>query len=593
MSDYPFPEELRARYEPRVELGRGGMGVVFLAHDRKLDREVVVKLSQEASDPSAFARAQREAQVLAQLEHPNVLRVYDAGRTTDGPYLVTEHLVGRSLDALGAGAALGPIFRQLADGLQAVHAAGLLHRDLKPANMFLEDAGRALLIDFGLVRDSRRTQLTRTGQVLGTRAYMAPECLRGETATTASDWYGWAAAFFACLEGRSPYSTPQLIKHCTEGAPLELRFERTPEIARGGLQALLDPDPARRPKRPPEELWKVLSPSPSAAPEELRALTSTPIRVLDRDAMRAAALSTSPPPSPGPRGGALAAAALFLVAVGAGMWWRSSYSSPASPPLASVPAQPSNPLSLLVRRRLWTVPGENPLLQEYLQVRRAWDDATRTRLRNIHTPSQRRTWTPEGLAPEVLERIGPLVNSVRQHDPRVLDEIADAGDLTAREWRGLLRTLAALDALQQFLHRAKEDLDLGIAAKRQRLLPVKVEPRPVSVGFGGSEVTRREIPDGAGPVEVRVVFRPDYQGLETLCLSFGERYYPVLEGKEATYEKPSPFVRWTARLSPEVLGEARSIELSVVRIQNMESSPERLRPAGEELYAFEVLRLPP
>jgi serine/threonine protein kinase len=300
MDTIPFPDELRDRFEPRRELGRGGMGVVFLAHDLQLDREVVVKLSRDGGDREASARAQREAQVLASLEHPNVLRVYDAGHTNDGPYLVMEHLVGRSLEQLPPATSLGPIFRQLADGLRAVHDTGLLHRDLKPANMFLEDSGRALLIDFGLVRDPRRTRLTRTGQVLGTLAFMAPECIRGEPATTASDWYGWAASLYACIEGHPPHPGPELLRYVTEDVALELRFRVTPGNAQPGLAALLDPLPTRRPRYPPAELLDLPALTPGEGPTQARRapLVASAAPSVNREAVTVAVDAASLPTPP-------------------------------------------------------------------------------------------------------------------------------------------------------------------------------------------------------------------------------------------------------------------------------------------------------
>ena len=177
-----FPPGLRDRFEPRRVLGKGAMGTVYLATRLSDGGEVAVKVVRERGSATLRDRFLREAKSQARLEHPHVLRIFDWGEDAGDPFLVMEVLEGRSLE-------LGPVdydplavMLEIAEGLEAVHGAGLVHRDLKPANVFLCRDGRAVLTDFGLVRDPDLTALTATGQVVGSLGYLPPEVLLGERA---------------------------------------------------------------------------------------------------------------------------------------------------------------------------------------------------------------------------------------------------------------------------------------------------------------------------------------------------------------------------------------------------------------------------
>lgn len=592
MTKFPFPDDLRDRYEPLRELGRGGMGVVFLARDRKLDREVVVKFSLDAADPDLAARAEREAKVLASLEHPNVLRVYDAGRTTEGPYLVTEHLVGRPLSEVDGRVPLGPVFRQLADGLAAVHAAGVLHRDLKPANMFLEESDRALLIDFGLVSGTSNTALTRTGQVLGTMSFMAPECLAGRTATSASDWYGWAAAFYACLEGRPPYGGPAMLLHVTEGAPLTLHFEHTPLAAQPSLRLLLDPDPARRPTAPGRELWEVVAPPKPAATEPQSSIRPTPAQVLNVAAMRAAA---TPPPAPTPGRRVRATGGVLLACLLAGgallFTLQRRATAPTVPPGPRYEAANSTShaeLTGLVRRRTWTVPDENPMLREYVRLQHAWRDREEIRFRQFgqdYWGAGGKALVITDLSRDLRPRLQGIAASRERYDPEEALAIARSRDLTARERRGLRRTLFGLACLQQLLHRAGEPLDLGLREARHQLLPVVVSPAtgPDSPPLASWS---EPLPAGNGPLEASVVLRPDSDGMDIPVLHLGEWRIPVLEGPAAAGQT----LAWTALLPEEVVTGVASARLVGASLL----APDLDGPAASAgVRSFQLRRLPP
>ncbi|MBI2930506.1 MAG: protein kinase [Planctomycetes bacterium] len=194
------------RYELIEELGRGSMGVVYRAHDRRLGREVAVKmlLRDGEANPRLLARMMREAQAVATLEHPNIVRIHDVLEDA----LVMEYVRGRPLE-LGA---LPPAerLRALEDVARAIHAAherGIVHRDLKPGNVLREESGRVVVMDFGLAHmTGARTRLTRSGVVVGTPLYMAPEQIRGERADGRADVYSLGVMLYEALAGHVPFT---------------------------------------------------------------------------------------------------------------------------------------------------------------------------------------------------------------------------------------------------------------------------------------------------------------------------------------------------------------------------------------------------
>lgn len=244
-----FPDSLRDRYTPKRQLGVGSMGRVFMALDNRRRRLVAVKVLPQFAEAQTEARLEREAQILSQLKHPNILRVFGAGRTDTGPYLVTEYLRGLTLADTGQPPDLRGVALQVADGLDAVHAAGLLHRDVKPANVFATNKGRIVLMDFGLALDPGRAKLTSQGGLVGTMNYMSPEAMRGDPVTPASDWYSWGATVFYLLEGRVPFARAQIIGGLTAENPPEPEFKKAaPDSpAAAVLRRSLRWDPADRP----------------------------------------------------------------------------------------------------------------------------------------------------------------------------------------------------------------------------------------------------------------------------------------------------------------------------------------------------------
>lgn len=207
-----LPKVLAERYEVLEILGRGAMGAVVLAHDRRLDRQVAVKVLLRLSDPVLRRRFEREAAVLARIQHPAVVRFLDHGVAEGEMYLVMEALEGSSLAAAaGTGDAVARML-PVADALDVVHAQGLLHRDVKLENIVETTDGRVVLIDFGLYRDPDLSSLTGKGALVGTLGYLAPELLQGHPASPASDWYAWGICVHRLVTGGYPYTISEVLR---------------------------------------------------------------------------------------------------------------------------------------------------------------------------------------------------------------------------------------------------------------------------------------------------------------------------------------------------------------------------------------------
>ena len=209
------PPALPDEYQIIRELGRGGMGVVYLAHQESLGREVAVKVlrpNQEYFAP-VLKRFRDEARHLARLRHPNIVAIHEVGEVEGEPYFTMEFVDGDALssilnrETMNAGRALETL-KQVADAVDHAHRQGIIHRDLKPANILVDGAGQNYVTDFGLARNITQTSvLTQSGEVLGTPAYMAPEQARGDIASVseATDVHAMGMILYECLTGRAPY----------------------------------------------------------------------------------------------------------------------------------------------------------------------------------------------------------------------------------------------------------------------------------------------------------------------------------------------------------------------------------------------------
>ncbi len=248
-------------YEIGEVLGRGGWGVVFGGRHRHLGREVAVKQlpAAFAADPVARRRFASEARVLASLDHPHVVPVYDYLERDDLCLLVMEQLSGGTLRDRAAGEgftaqAAGAVVLACAAGLAAAHARGVLHRDIKPENMLYTAGGVVKVADFGIakVTGGADTAVTRAGDVLGTAAYIAPEQVRGGGLSPATDVYGMATLLYELLAGELPFADDGdvlalMFKHAYE-TPLPLRTVAPdiPDPVAAVVMTGLATDPAQR-----------------------------------------------------------------------------------------------------------------------------------------------------------------------------------------------------------------------------------------------------------------------------------------------------------------------------------------------------------
>ena len=227
------------RYQILEQLGEGGMATVYKAYDSRLERHVAVKvLRSVGQEPTEtfLKRFEREARALAQLTHPNIVRIIDYGKYNGMPYLVMEYLPGGTLaDKMGKSVPYQQAARMLApvaDALAYAHLRGFLHRDVKPSNILVTESGQSMLADFGIVRiigSQATTELTATGVGIGTPAYMAPEQWMGK-AESRTDLYALGIVFYELVTGRLPYiaDTPAavLLKHVNDPLPRPRQFAR-------------------------------------------------------------------------------------------------------------------------------------------------------------------------------------------------------------------------------------------------------------------------------------------------------------------------------------------------------------------------------
>jgi hypothetical protein len=362
---------LGGRYELLREIARGGMAVVWEAQDTLLDRHVAIKLlhAQFAADPEFLERFRREARAAAKLSHPNIVPIYDVGEDTETktPFIVMELVEGGNLkehihrSAPLSNAEIRSIGAALASALEYAHKRGLIHRDVKPQNVLLGDDGRPRLTDFGIAQAiESSTGLTRTGAVMGSVHYLAPELARGRPASALSDVYGLGAVLYEMATGRVPFEADTdlavALAHVeqTPAAPRALNARLAPDLERIILRSLAKAPEQRFPSAGalayelrdaktamadppgvsrPDGATQRIPTSPAAAPAataRLRARQATATAAANGPVAAVAARRTARPQRPrGASGGVLAlllAMTAVLVALGAGFFGLASLS---------------------------------------------------------------------------------------------------------------------------------------------------------------------------------------------------------------------------------------------------------------------------
>jgi eukaryotic-like serine/threonine-protein kinase len=278
---------IAGRYDLVREIGRGGMGAVWLARDTVLGRDVALKrIGLMPGVPSAdLRRVEREARLAARVNHPHVVAVFDLVEEGDESWLVMEYVEGVTLstfvkrDGALTPDEAAPLLRQAADALAAAHDAGVVHRDIKPSNMLVNRDGEVKLTDFGIARAEADATLTQTGLVTGSPAYLAPEVASGATATEASDVWSWGATLFHVLAGHPPYDVSENLM----GALYRIVHEEPPRLADAGwLAPVLEHTMARE----PADRWPMARVRDELDRPGTVTVHPTPVGSLDEDGTR-------------------------------------------------------------------------------------------------------------------------------------------------------------------------------------------------------------------------------------------------------------------------------------------------------------------
>ncbi len=248
-------------------LGRGGMGEVYAADDLNLSRKVALKFLSEpfAGDPERMARFEREARLLASLNHPNIAAIYGLEQAEGKRFIVMELVEGETLAQRISKGALPveeslAICRQIAEGLEAAHEKGVIHRDLKPANVMITEGERVKILDFGLAKalsddtqnvDSSQSPtlteaMTRPGVILGTAAYMSPEQAKGKTVDKRADIWAFGCILHECLTGKRAFEGETVTETLAAVLTRDPEWEKIPANAQNLLRRCLEKDPKKR-----------------------------------------------------------------------------------------------------------------------------------------------------------------------------------------------------------------------------------------------------------------------------------------------------------------------------------------------------------
>jgi serine/threonine protein kinase len=356
------PDLIAGRYRIEREVGRGGMGMVWLCRDERLDRDVAVKQVGGLPGESSMhlARALREARHSAALNHPNVVAIFDAIEDGNVVWLIMEYVPSRTLSQIirteGAlpAARTARIGAQVADGLAAAHARGTIHRDVKPSNILVAEGDLAKISDFGIARAIDEEQLTRSGLVTGTPSYFSPEQARGEEPTPASDVWALGATIYAAVEGR-----PLFPEQSNAIAMLRVIADADPPPAqragplRPALERMLDPDPSSRwsmaqaarglrdlgdgalPQEEPTRLLEAAPPPPASRTPVPAPVPAAPPGQAPQDTVRRSVAADDRPGRRSPAALVAALVVLLVAAAAGGYYLISDPSSPTADPQAA------------------------------------------------------------------------------------------------------------------------------------------------------------------------------------------------------------------------------------------------------------------
>ena len=285
-------------YDVTSLLGEGGMGQVWQATDTQLNRQVALKILPDAfaADPDRLARFQREAQVLASLNHPGIAAIYGIETSDETQALVLELVEGPTLaDRIANGPipldeAL-PIAKQIAEALEATHEAGVIHRDLKPANIKVREDGTVKVLDFGLAKALDTTPegdpsqsptltaaATQMGVILGTAAYMSPEQARGKTVDKRADIWAVGAVLFEMLTGQKAFEGQDVSQTLAKVIEREPGFSNLPRATPAVLGRLLRRSLEKDPKRRLRDIGDASADLDDAATHEIRGCSKRGIR---------------------------------------------------------------------------------------------------------------------------------------------------------------------------------------------------------------------------------------------------------------------------------------------------------------------------
>ncbi|MEU1824589.1 serine/threonine-protein kinase [Streptomyces abikoensis] len=294
------------RYRLAERIGRGGMGTVWRAEDELLARQVAVKRLhvnpglEEDELATLYERTRREARSAARIAHPNVVVVHDVVEDGGLPCIVMEYVPSTTLGDVLKRGPIGPeeaarIGRGMTAALRAAHAAGVLHRDVKPGNVLLGHDGRVVLTDFGIAQSTGTSTLTKTGEMVGSIDYIAPERVKGGKPGPASDLWALGATLYQALEGRPPFRRDTAVETAYAIAMDPLAPPRQAGPLTKLIETLLAKDPALR---PPAELVEQILREPAA--EAATAAHRTPHGLATPPAPRPAPPAVTPTPTPVP-----------------------------------------------------------------------------------------------------------------------------------------------------------------------------------------------------------------------------------------------------------------------------------------------------